>query len=261
MKISLEGRTAMVTGGYGAIGAAMCKKLVGAGASVIIVGRNKQKGLEFEEELKNMGGKALYIQGDVSDKKNMEELAKEAIAKFSKIDILVNNAGINVSADKRGPIHEFDDDDWHNIINTDLNGVYYCSKPVIKHMVQNKYGRIINVSSIVGLVPLRNQCAFTAAKAGVVNLTRAMAIELAPFGILVNGICPGSIMFEGTKDLFYKDKAKADRMLSHIPLGRPGEPEEIAGATVFLSSDEVSYMTGNIMTIDGGWTCGFARDF
>lgn len=261
MKIDLTGRTALVTGGYGAIGAAMCRKFVSAGANVVIVGRNSEKGLEFEKELKGLGAKALYIQGDVSDKKSMEDMCAKALQAFGKIDILVNNAGINVSADRRGPIHEFDDDDWQNIINTDLNGVYYCSKPVIRHMAEQKYGRIINVSSIVGLVPLRNQCAFTAAKAGVVNLTKAMAIELAPYGILVNGICPGSIMFEGTRNLFYKDKEKADRMLSHIPLGRPGEPEEIAGATVFLSSDEATYMTGNIMTIDGGWTCGFARDF
>lgn len=261
MKIDLTGKTAVVTGGYGAIGAAMCKKFILAGASVIVVGRNKQKGEEFENELRAMGGKALFIQGDVSSKQSMIDLCNKALENFAGIDILVNNAGINVSADKRGPIHEFADDDWHNIINTDLNGVYYCSKPIVEHMVKRQNGRIINVSSIVGLVPLRNQCAFTAAKAGVVNLTRAMAIELAPFGILVNGICPGSIMFEGTRELFYKDKDRAERMLSHIPLGRPGEPEEIAGATVFLASDEATYITGNIMTIDGGWTCGFARDF
>jgi NAD(P)-dependent dehydrogenase (short-subunit alcohol dehydrogenase family) len=259
LKIDLTGRVALVTGGYGAIGAAMCKKFVDAGAGVVVVGRNKQKGVEFEAELKEMGGNALYIQGDVSDKQSMLDVCAEAVSKFSKIDILVNNAGINVGPDKRGPIHEFDDADWLNIISTDLNGIYYCSKPIIKQMAERNYGRVINISSIVGLVPLRNQCAFTAAKAGVINLTRAM--ELAPFGILANGICPGSIMFEGTRNLFYKDKEKADRMLSHIPLGRPGEPEEIAGATVFLASDEATYITGNIMTIDGGWTCGFARDF
>lgn len=261
MTIDLNDQVAIVTGGYGAIGAAMCKKLAEAGASVVVVGRNQEKGNEFVEELKRDGAKASYIYGDVGDKQSMIDMCAETLGIYGKIDILVNNAGINVSSERRGPIHEFDDEDWTNIINTDLNGVYYCSKPVIKHMVERNYGRIINVSSIVGLVPLRNQCAFTAAKAGVVNLTKAMAIELAPFNILVNGICPGSIMFEGTRKLFYQDPQKAERILSHIPLGRPGQPSEIAGAAVYLSSGECSYMTGNIMTIDGGWTCGFARDF
>ncbi len=261
MNIDLTGRCAVVTGGYGAIGAAMCEYYVDSGASVVVVGRNKEKGGEFAESLRARGKDAVYLYGDVSSKESMEELAAKSIEKYGKIDILVNNAGINVGAEGRGPIFEFNDNDWHNIINTDLNGVYYCSKPVIKNMVENKYGRIINVSSIVGEVPLRNQCAFAAAKAAVLNLTKAMAIELAPYGILVNAICPGSIMFEGTRALFYADKEKADRMMSHIPLGRPGEPHEIAGTTILLSSDEITYMTGNIVTIDGGWICGFARDF
>ena len=128
-------------------------------------------------------------------------------------------------------------------------------------MMEQKTGRIINISSIAGLVPLRNQCVFTAVKAGVVNMTKAMALELAPYGILVNCICPGSIVNEGTKRVFYSDKERYERFMSHVPLGRPGKPEEIAGATIFLSSDEISYMTGSIVTIDGGWTCGFARDF
>lgn len=261
MKIDLTGQVAIVTGGYGAIGSAMCKKFVGSGAAVVVVDQNREKGDAFAEELKRDGAKAIFLQGNVSDKQSMEEMCAKTLESFGRIDILVNNAGINVSEERRGPIHEFHDDDWTNIINTDLTGVYYCSKPVIKHMVERNYGRIINVSSIVGLVPLKNQCAFAAAKAGVANLTKAMAIELAPFGILVNCICPGSILFEGTRQLFYQDPEKTERMLSHIPLHRPGEPGEIAGATVFLASAECSYMTGNIMVIDGGWTCGFARDF
>ena len=225
------------------------------------MGRNTEKGEKFEKELTDNGAKAVFIQGDVSDMGSMRLMAEKAVSKFGHIDILVNNAGINVGGDRRVLINEFNEEDWSNIVNTDLNGVYYCTKPVLKYMVEQKFGRIINISSIVGLVPLRNQSAFAAAKAGVVNLTKAMAIELAQFGILVNCICPGSIIFEGTRKLFYADKKVADRMLSHIPLGRAGEPEEIAGATVFLASDEATYITGNIMTIDGGWTCGFARDF
>lgn len=261
MKIDLTGQVAIVTGAYGGIGEAVCKKYIESGASVVAVGRNLEKGKAFEETLKSSGGNAKFIPGDVSNKESMQEMCAKTLESFGHIDILVNNAGVNVGPEDRKYIHEFNDDQWHRIINIDLNGVYYCSKPVIKEMVKNKKGKIINISSVVGQVPLRNQCAFTAAKAGVVNLTKAMAVELADFNIQVNGICPGSTMIPALKDLFYGDRKTAERMLSHIPMGRVGEPDEIAGATVFLSSDEASYITGNIMTIDGGWIAGYARDF
>ena len=126
-------------------------------------------------------------------------------------------------------------------------------------------GRIINIASIVGLVPLRLQCAFVAAKAGVVNLTRAMALELGPHGILVNGIAPGSTLTEGTKQLFYGEGGKfrdnVQRMLDHVPLGRPATTDEIAVAALFLADPENSYMNGHILTVDGGWTAGYTRDF
>jgi len=126
-------------------------------------------------------------------------------------------------------------------------------------------GRIINIASIAGLVPLRLQCAYVSAKAGVVNLTRAMALELGPLGILVNGIAPGSTLTEGTRKLFYGDdglmRENAQRMLEHVPLGRPGNVDEIAVAALFLADPENSYMNGHILTVDGGWTAGYARDF
>jgi NAD(P)-dependent dehydrogenase (short-subunit alcohol dehydrogenase family) len=231
------------------------------GAALALAARNQQKLEELAQRIASAGGKAAVFAIDVADEEKIKAGIKAAIAHFGKVDILVNNAGVNVGPEGRKLIHEFDDSEWARTVNIDLNGVYFTSKPIIKNMVENGYGRIINISSIVGEVPLRNQCAFTAAKAGVINLTKAMAIELAPFGILVNAICPGSIMFEGTRALFYADKQRAERMISHIPLGRPGEPKEIAGMTIMLSSDEISYMTGNIVTIDGGWICGFARDF
>ena len=261
MNIDLSGKVAIVTGGYGAIGAAMCYKFAEAGATVVPVDRNAEKGAAFEEELKLTGAKALFVRGDVGDQQSMLDLFQAVISAFGKIDILVNNAGINVSDKSRVPIYDFLDEDWHDIINTDLTGIYYCSKPIIRHMMERKFGRIINIGSDVWHVPLRNQCAYVAAKAGVVNLTKSMALELAPYEILVNCICPGSIVNEGTQRNFYSNKERFERFMSHIPLGRPGKPEEIAGATVFLASDEITYMTGNIVTIDGGWTCGFARDF
>ena len=130
---------------------------------------------------------------------------------------------------------------------------------------QKSGGRIINIASIAGLVPLRLQCAFVAAKAGVVNLTRAMALELGPAGILVNGIAPGSTLTEGTRKLFYaedgKFAAQVQRMLDHVPLGRPATTDEIAVAALFLADPENSYMNGHILTVDGGWTAGYTRDF
>jgi NAD(P)-dependent dehydrogenase (short-subunit alcohol dehydrogenase family) len=191
----------------------------------------------------------------------MASMTEEVVKRFGRIDILVNNAGINVGPSGRKPINEFSDDDWERIVKIDLNGVFYLSKPVSAQMIRQGGGKILNISSIVGLVPLRLQCAFAAAKAGVVNLTKAMAIELAEHNINVNCIAPGSIIMEGTKELFYADPAKAERLLSHIPMHRPGVPEEIANVAAFLVSDDASYMTGSIVTVDGGWTCGFARDF
>ena len=261
MKIDLSRKTVLVTGGSGAIGSALCKKFAGAGANIIIADIDEHKSIELEQELVKEGARAKFIFGNIANQDSMQELCQKAIQNFGKIDVLINNAGVNVSSDGRKPIQEFNDQDWHKIIDIDLTGVYFCSKPIIKHMVENDFGKIINISSVAGLVPLRLQCAFAAAKAGVVNLTKAMAIELAPHNIAVNCICPGSILHEGTQAVFYGDKAVAERFLSHIPMNRPGKPEDVSGAAVFLASDEASYMTGSVLTIDGGWTCGYARDF
>ena len=174
---------------------------------------------------------------------------------------MINNAGINGGPDDRKRVYEYSDELWDRIVSVDLNGVYYCSKYAIRQMIrQGRGGSIINVGSIVGLTPLRLQCAFTAAKAGVFNLTKTMALECAPHGIRVNGIAPGSIMFEGTRKLFYADPVKAEGIMSHIPQHQPGEPNDIAWATCFLASDEAKYMTGSVMTIDGGWICGYNRE-
>ncbi len=261
MKIDLSGKTAVVTGASGGIGQAICKKYIEAGAAVAVVDVKDDVGAAFVQELTHMGGKATYIHGDVSSKESMEQMCKTAVGTYGKIDILVNNAGVNVAIEGRKKIHEFSEIDWQRIMNIDLNGVFYCSKPVIKQMIKSGGGRIVNISSVVGQVPLRNQCAFAAAKAGVIQLTKVMALELAEYNILVNCICPGSTMVPSLKKLFFSDKESAERQLSHIPMHRVAEPQEMAGAVVFATSDEASYMTGNIMTIDGGWICGYARDF
>ena len=183
---------------------------------------------------------------------------------FSRIDILVNNAGINTVKD-RVPLDEYHRDDWDKILRVDLTGVFVVSQAVIPRLVAAGGGRIVNIASVAGLVPLRLQSAFVAAKAGVVNLTKSMALELAPRGILVNSVAPGSVLTQGTQALFYgADGTYSERaasLVSHIPLGRPGTPEEIAHAVLFLVAPEASYVNGAVLTVDGGWTAGYHREW
>ena len=194
----------------------------------------------------------------------IDECMDAIVREFGRLDILVNNAGVN-TLKARVTIDEFPREEWDRILNVDLTGVYLVSKAGVRVMLNQGGGRIINIASIVGLVPLRLQCSFVAAKAGVVNLTRAMALELGPRGILVNGIAPGSTLTEGTRKLFYGEdglfRDSVKQMLAHIPLGRPAEPEEIAHAALFLAAPESSYINGHILTVDGGWTAGYTREF
>ena len=154
------------------------------------------------EEVVSAGGTCISLVGDVSSPEQMADMVEEVIARLGKINILINNAGINTRGD-RVPIHEYSLEDWHRIVDIDLNGVFVTSRAVIPEMLKSAGGRIVNISSIAGLVPLRLQCAYVAAKAGVANLTRAMAVELGAQGILVNAVAPGSTLTRGTKALFY----------------------------------------------------------
>ena len=201
---------------------------------------------------------------DVSDAIAMQDIASQVAAKFGRIDILVNNAGINTVKD-RVPVDEYDRDDWDKILRVDLTGVFVVSQAVIPCLVTAGGGRIVNIASVAGLVPLRLQSAFVAAKAGVVNLTKSMALELAPRGILVNCVAPGSVLTQGTRALFYgADGTYSERaasLVSHIPVGRPGTPEEIAHAVLFLVAPEASYVNGAVLTVDGGWTAGYHREW
>ena len=261
MKVDLNGKVAIVTGGGGAIGSAMCTQLSSNGAKVIVAGRTLKTLQATVDAVVAAGGEASAVVADVSSRESAQHLIDEAVRIYGSLDCMVNNAGINGGPEYRHPIHQYDDGLWDRIVSIDLNGVYYCSKAAARQLIaQGEGGSIINIGSIVGLTPLRLQCAFTAAKAAVFNLTRTMALELAPHGIRVNGIAPGSIMNEGVKALFYNDKQKSAAIMSHFPVGHPGEPEDIAAATCFLASGDAKFMTGSIMTIDGGWICGYNRD-
>ena len=272
MKVALEEQVAVVTGGAQGIGRAIVDVLIANGAYVAIVDIDAQSGIETAEEVRQSGGTCLFVEGDVSDATQMEDAAAQIARHLGKIEILVNNAGINTKSD-RVPIHEYTLADWHRILQVDLTGVFTMSRAVIPYILkthsrsgsEDATGRIVNISSIAGLVPLRLQSAFVAAKAGVANLTRSMALELGPEGILVNAVAPGSTLTRGTQALFYgEDGAYTENtasLLSHIPLGRPGKTTEIAAAVLFLVSPDASYINGSILTVDGGWTAGYTRDW
>ena len=264
MKVNLEGQVAVVTGGANGIGRAIVQVFAENGANVVIVDIDAEAGEHAAHEVSQLGVKCLAMNDDVSDVDRMENVAKQVVESFGKINILINNAGINTQSD-RAPIHEYSIEDWHRIVQVDLTGVYVTSRSVIPSILQSGGGRIVNISSIAGLVPLRLQSAFVAAKAGVVNLTKSMALELGPQGILVNAVAPGSTLTRGTEALFYgKDGAYSEQaasLLSHIPLGRPGNVDEIASAVLFLVAPEASYINGAVLTVDGGWTAGYTRDW
>jgi len=261
MKVNLTGQVALVTGAARGIGQAIADLLGQNGAKVVYAD------IDFEAVKSSAArlqlGTALAM--DVSQEAQVEESISQIIKEHGRLDILVNNAGIN-TAKHRVNIDQFPLEEWQRILNVDLTGLFLVSRAGSRAMVAQKRGRIINIASVLGVVPARLQCAFIAAKGGVVQLTRAMAIELAPSGILVNCVAPGSTLTEGTKSLFYSQDAlmreRAQRMLSHVPLGRPGTTEEIANAVLFFAAPESSYVTGQILSVDGGWTAGgFLRDF
>lgn len=256
MDLNLKGKVVIVTGGGGAIGSAIASSFAKEGAKVVVTGRTMGTLEKVVNDIKAAGGEAAAITCDVGNKESAENLIKETVKVYGAVDVLVNNAGINGGPEYRKQTHEYDDGLWDRIMSCDLNGVYYCSKYAIRQMLsQGTPCSIINISSIAGVQPLRLQVAFTAAKAGVINMSKAMALEYARQNIRVNVICPGSIMFEGTRKLFYANADTAEKMMSAIPMHRPGEPEDIGGAACFLASETAAgYITGSVQIIDGGWT-------
>jgi 3-oxoacyl-[acyl-carrier protein] reductase len=260
MTSDLSGKVALVTGAARGIGQAIADRYAANGAVVYYTDLVLDEARAAAARTPN--GRALKL--DVTSSADIAAAVQQVTTESGRLDILVNNAGVNTMA-HRVTIDEFPRAEWDRILAVDLTGLFEMSRAAAAVMRRQQSGRIINVASIAGLVPLRLQCAFVAAKAGVVNLTKAMALELAPHGVLTNGIAPGSTLTEGTRRLFYGDdglfKDSAKRMLDHVPLGRPGTVDEIAVAALFLADPENSYMNGHILTVDGGWTAGYTRDF
>ena len=262
MKVDLNGKVALITGAGNGIGQAIALAMAANGASIVV---NDLPGSEggTVEQVRALGQRAVFVAADVSRREEVEQLVSKAESEVGPIDILVNNAGINTSGPLRRSIHEYDEAEWRRVLSVDLDGVFYCCRAVTPGMVSRGSGVVINIASVLGLVPMRLQIAYSSAKAAVVNFTRAAALELAPYGIRANVIAPGSILTPATRALFYNPERKAlmESLLSHIPLHRPGEPSDIANAALYLASPDSAYVTAAVLTVDGGWTAGFAREW
>lgn len=242
----LEGKVAVVTGASRGIGRAIALKLADDGAKVVVNYSGSQaKAEEVVARIQENGGEAIAVQASVSQSEEVTALIDTAVKTFGSLDILVNNAGIT----RDNLLMRMKEDEWDDVLNTNLKGVFLCTKAVSRQMMKQRAGRIINISSIVGVAGNAGQANYVAAKAGVIGLTKTTAKELASRNILVNAIAPGFIETEMTDQLPEELK---QGMLTQIPLAKLGQPEDIAKAVAFLASDDANYMTGQTLHIDGG---------
>jgi 3-oxoacyl-[acyl-carrier protein] reductase len=243
---SLQGRVAIVSGASRGIGRAIAIELAEHGASTIVNYLNsKDAAIDVVSEIIKFGGKATAMRADVSKYDQAQELVKFSIETYGKLDILVNNAGI--TRDKL--IMLMSEDDWEIVQQTNLKSTFNCSKAAVKHMMRNRYGRIINITSVAGQMGNSGQTNYSASKAGQIGFTKALAREVATRNITVNGIAAGYIETDIWNDV---PEGMRNAVLTHIPIGRKGLPEEIAHAVAFLASDQAAYITGQILGIDGG---------
>jgi NAD(P)-dependent dehydrogenase (short-subunit alcohol dehydrogenase family) len=261
MKVELDGKVALVTGSAQGIGQAIADTLARNGARVVYSDLDADRAAAAS----HAGGGCLGFALDVGQPDSVVAGVARVIQEFGRVDILINNAGIGVPAAERKTIDEYSLEAWDALLRIDLTGLFLMSREASRAMKTQKSGRIVNIASVLGLVPARLQSAYIAAKAGVVNLTKSMALELAPHGVLVNAVAPGSTQTQGWQTWIRDAGSDAQdlhaKLMSHIPLGRPGTTQEIADAVLFLAAPESSYITGHVLTVDGGWTAGFSRDF
>lgn len=242
----MKGMNAIVTGGSRGIGRSISLKLAESGVNVAVnYAGSREKAEKVAEECRSYGVESFAVQTDVASGSEVQEMVKEVIEKFGSVDLLVNNAGIT----RDSLIMRMKEEDFESVIDTNLKGVFNCSKAVTRPMMKQRHGRIINISSVVGALGNAGQANYAASKAGVIGLTKSLARELANRNILVNAVAPGFIATEMTDELSEEQK---ETLLQQIPLGKLGEPEEVAKVVCFLAGENASYMTGQTLHVDGG---------
>lgn len=246
----LEGKTALITGGSKGLGRAIADSLAGAGAAVCLVSRHRDEGEKAAAEIRSAtGSRAVALEADVSDSTQVNRMIEEAIRELGHLDILINNAGMNI----RNPVVEYSDDDWNKVLTTNLTSAFYCSRAIGPHLIERGWGRVVNLASIMALTSLPGRCAYTASKAGLIGLTKTLALEWAPHGITVNAICPGPFATPMNIPLLENPEVR-EQFTSRIPLGRWGNVEEVGAAALYLCSEPAAFVTGHTLYVDGGWT-------
>jgi NAD(P)-dependent dehydrogenase (short-subunit alcohol dehydrogenase family) len=248
MTLPLAGRTAVVVGGTSGIGRALAYGLADAGADVVATGRRKELVDEVAKEVEGRGRRTLRVPADVTDRASLEALLRASVSAFGRVHILVNCAGKT----RRVPSLEMTEEQWNDIIETNLTGTFRACQVFGRHMIAERYGRIINIGSLASFVGLHEVAAYTASKSGVAGLTRALAVEWAPHGVCVNAIAPGVFRTELNQKLL-DDTDRGRELLARTPMKRWGKVEELAGAAVFLASDAASFVNGEVLTVDGGF--------
>ncbi len=249
-RFRLDGKVALVTGGARGLGRAIVDALSSAGADVALSARQLESAERAAEIIRhNSGRKVVGIAADVTVRDDVEKMIAKVLSTLGRIDILVNNAGVNI----RGPIEELSEDDWDTVVDTNLKGPWLCCRAVARVMKEQKWGRVINVSSMLGEISLPGRSPYASSKGGLTLLTKTLALEWAKDGINVNALCPGPFATEINTPLLNDPVARA-QMESNVPLARWGDPVELGPAAVFLASDASSFMTGATLFIDGGYT-------
>jgi NAD(P)-dependent dehydrogenase (short-subunit alcohol dehydrogenase family) len=245
---SLDGKVAVVTGGTSGIGRALSLGLAEAGADVVATARRKEQVDDTAKEIEARGRQTLRVASDVSDRSTLEALLAAVLEQFSKVDILVNCAGMI----KRTPTLDLPEAEWTNILNTNLTGTLRACQVFGRHMLERGYGRIVNIASLNSFVALSEVAAYAASKAGVASLTRSLAVEWSKKGVTVNAVAPGVFRTDLNAQLL-DSTPRGQELLMRTPMGRFGKTEELVGAVVYLASDSASFVTGQILVVDGGF--------